>query len=215
MKLKTLIFGPLMFCLLWFLGWEAYGIWDARQKTEAIFAEFRNENGLRLLWRDLTPEQQDILIKVEDPKFMTHKGVDLETPGAGLTGITQAIADHLYFGEVTPGFTKLELSLIAFFVIDPQVSKEDQLNTFLNIADFGEVNGLALIGFDEASRVFFAKPPRTLTRSEFIQLVGSLLDPVQFRPGGAANAQRSAKIEAYLKGECQPQSRRDVFYEAC
>jgi len=181
LKLKTLIFGPILFCLLWFLGWEAYAIWDARQKTSAVFEALARDGRVQVAWDDLSAEQQDILLKVEDPKFMTHKGVDLQTPGAGPSTITEALAKALYFETITPGFFEIEHRLIAFFVIDPKVSKQTQLDAFLNLAAFGRHNGRAITGFDEAARVFFAKPLRNLTRFEFVQLVAMLAGPDRYK----------------------------------
>lgn len=40
---------------------------------------------------DLSAWQLDALLKIEDPAFYRHKGVDLKTPGAGLTTITQSL----------------------------------------------------------------------------------------------------------------------------
>ena len=204
-----------MFCVLWFCGWEAYSVWDARQKTDAIFKAFRDDGGVLVGWDDLTAEKQQILIKVVDPKFMTHKGVDFETDGAGKATITQSLARRFYFQSLTPGFGGFEDAMIAFFVIDPQVPKDVQVEVFLNVVGFGEHQGRALIGFDSAARVFFGKSFRDLSRFEFIQLVASLIDPMVYRPGRAENLTRASRIEKVLSGNCAPQSRRDVLYDAC
>lgn len=211
MKLRTLIAGSFLFCLLWFLGWEALAVYDARQKTPSIFAPYSDPEKLGLTWNDLSSEQQDILLKVEDPAFFTHRGIDLETPGAGLTTITQALAKRLYFEKFTPGFAKIEQSLIALLVIDPSQSKETQLNTFLTIAYFGPDR----IGFDAAARAFFRKSVPSLDRPEFIRLVATLIGPDLYTPGTPENEARAVRIARYLRGECAPDGNRDVYYAAC
>lgn len=211
MKLRTLILGSLLFCLLWFLGWEAWAVFDARQKTPRIFAPYKNVSTLGLTWNDLSAEQQDILLKVEDPGFFDHRGVDFKTPGAGITTITQALAKRLYFEKFTPGFAKIEQSLIAFLVIDPAIPKETQLNTFLAIAYFGE----GVTGFDAGARKFFGKPVSRLDRPEFIRLVAALIGPNVYTPGSPKNEARTVRIAMFLRGECAPKDNRDVFYEGC
>lgn len=215
MKLKTLIFGPLMFCILWFLGWESYAIYTARGKTEEIFAPYQNEHSLAVAWADLTREHRNILLTVEDPRFFEHHGVDLRTPGAGITSITQAIAKRLYFEKFTPGFAKIEQTLIALFVIDPVVPKTVQMNTFLNIAYFGSRQGEEITGFDAAARWYFSKPADGLSSFEFTQLVAALVGPNAYAPGTDANLKRTSKIQALLAGKCAPVSNRDVLYERC
>lgn len=61
---------------------------------------------------DLDRRQLSILLAMEDPGFYTHKGVDLKTPGAGLTTITQVLVKKLYFKEFKPGLRKIKQILL-------------------------------------------------------------------------------------------------------
>jgi len=204
-----------MFCVLWFLGWESYAIYTAREKTPDIFAPFHDETQLAVRWDDLTPEKQNILLRVEDPKFFAHKGVDWKTPGAGVTSITQAIAKRLYFEKFTPGFAKIEQTLIALFVIDPAVPKTVQMNTFLNIAYLGTKNGTDIIGFNNGANAYFYKDADQLSTFEFVQLTAALVGPNSYTPGTKRNLKRTSKIQALLADKCRPKSNRDVYYENC
>lgn len=208
MKLHTLILGTLSFCLLWFLGWEAWGIFDARRNAPDVFATYETGDGVG--WADLTARQQDLVLLVEDPKFWTHHGVDVETPGAGRQTITQFLASRLFVEKFMPGFLDVEASLAALMVIDPLVSKETQLNAYLELADFGEVEG-----FDEASRVFFRQPVSDLNEQNFIRLIAVLLDPERYQPGLEANTLRMARIIRLARGACAPVDNRDVEYRDC
>jgi membrane carboxypeptidase/penicillin-binding protein len=80
----------------------------------------------------LSSRQLEILLKVEDPRFFEHKGVDFSTPGAGITTITQGLVKHLYFDQFRPGIAKIRQTLIAVYVLNPLMSKEDQLRLFIN-----------------------------------------------------------------------------------
>ena len=81
-----------------------YSLHKARSYTrETILLDFeasqwRYPNGIaqkfKILSGDLSQRQKEILIKVQDPGFYNHNGIDLSTPGAGLTTITQAIVKN-------------------------------------------------------------------------------------------------------------------------
>ena len=52
---------------------------------------------LKFARMNLSAEQIHILLKVQDPGFYSHHGIDLTTPGAGLTTITQALVKKALF----------------------------------------------------------------------------------------------------------------------
>ena len=45
----------------------------------------------------------NILIKVEDPDFYDHKGVDFKMPGEGITTITQGVVKNFISRTLTLG----------------------------------------------------------------------------------------------------------------
>lgn len=198
MKVWTVLLGTLSFCLLWFLGWEAWSIYDARARTDDLFEPYRVTPELR--WADLDPAKQDVLLAVVDPEFQTHQGIDLAT---GIT-IPERLADRLYFESVTPGFARFERKLISFFVITPLVSKEVQLNALLDLADFGTHNGTELRGFPEASRFFFREGVRTISLEQFSRLAVLLKDPERYPMNSDANWAEIDRLKAFWRGECPP-----------
>ncbi len=131
---------------------------------------------------------------------------------------TQALVKRLYFdGGFKPGFAKIEQSLIARFVLDPAVSKRDQLEMFLNRASFGSIQRRPITGFANAARTFYGRPIGALDDRQYLGLVAMLmapnaLDPVR-HPG--ENAQRVDRIVALLAGRCRPRDLRDVRYPDC
>jgi membrane carboxypeptidase/penicillin-binding protein len=165
---------------------------------------------------DLSDEQRRILLTVEDPAFERHHGVDLRTPGAGLTTLTQGLVKFLFFERFKPGLAKIPQTLIAIG-FDAATPKDEQLRLFLNHAYLGTVGGNAVTGFGEGSVIYYKKPFRQLTREEFISLVAMTVAPNQLDPlrNPDANAERVRRIERLLSGQCAPRGLRDVMYEDC
>jgi membrane carboxypeptidase/penicillin-binding protein len=201
--------------LLLFIGFESFAVLRARARTPAILAAHAHPvTTLEQLGR----RRLAILLRVEDPGFFRHRGVDYSTPGQGATTLTQALVKRLYFdGGFRPGFAKIEQGLIARFVFDPATSKRRQLELFLDLASFGTQHGRPVIGFAEAARTFYGRRVAALDERQFISLVAMLiapnaLDPVRHK---AENDARVARIEALVAGRCRPRGVMDVRYPDC
>jgi membrane peptidoglycan carboxypeptidase len=158
-----------------------------------------------------------MLLAVEDPAFYSHNGMDLSTPGAGLTTITQALVKLLYFDPFRPGISaKLKQTLIAVFALDALVSKETQLLLFVNIVYLGRNGSEQIWGFADAAEAYFDKEFRELTDEEYLALVGMIIAPngVHVRREPARNAERVARIKRVLSGDYQPKGLMDFYYDA-
>jgi membrane peptidoglycan carboxypeptidase len=177
---------------------------------ERLLAEGSGVIGLR----DIPAKRIEQLLAVEDPGFYEHKGVDLSTPGAGLTTITQAMVKYLYFDQFQPGFMKVEQTLIAWLAVDPLINKDDQLTAFINTAYLGHVDGIEVRGFPAAARVYFEKALDELTSDEYLSLVAMLIAPDGFSVKYHAdkNRERVTRIKKVLSGEYRPKGNRDVYY---
>ena len=153
---------------------------------------------------------------VEDPGFYDHNGVDLSTPGAGMTTITQGLIKIHYFENFKPGIAKYKQSVLAL-VLDSRLTKEQQLLLFLNTARLGNLERKKVRGFGSAAEAYFSKPFHQLDRGEFISLVAMLVGPNQYNVAAnpAKNAERAARIEAILSGECVAKGVSDVYYTEC
>ena len=156
------------------------------------------------------------LLTVEDPGFYDHHGVDLSTPGAGLTTITQALVKIHYFEQFRPGIAKYKQSVLAV-VLDKRLTKEQQLALFLNTAGFGHVNGQKVAGFVSAADVYYSKSFHQLSKGEFLSLVAMLVGPNEYNLSQkpSKNAERVSRIEALLAGECAATRVSDVYYQDC
>jgi membrane carboxypeptidase/penicillin-binding protein PbpC len=185
----------------------------ARNDTRSLFAAALNHHGATLRLSDLSPERRSMLLAVEDPAFTRHHGVDLATPGAGMTTLTQGLVKLLYFPDgFQPGLAKIRQTLIAQYALDEMVSKDDQLFLFLNICYLGSEHGHAIHGYENASIVYFGKGFSAITDDEFQSLVAMHIGPDDLKPGTAANSERVQRIRKYLSGHYQPAGLLDVDY---
>lgn len=204
---------PLSVVLLLAL-YETVQVMRAKARTPAALARVA-ARPLRLA--DLPEARRDMLVRIDDPGFYAHHGIDMATPGAGWTTITQALVKQLYFEHFRPGFAKIEQSLIARFVLDPAVSKDEQLEIFVNYAYFGSKDGREITGFADAARSYYGRELAELGDREYLSLVAMLIGPNEYDPVNhpQANARRTERIEALLAGRCKPSSWRDVTYPSC
>jgi membrane carboxypeptidase/penicillin-binding protein PbpC len=204
----------LLILLAGLVAYESFALMRARARTPEVLARMA-EGPLTL--QSLPPQRIEMLLRVEDPAFFSHRGVDLSTPGAGMTSIPQALVKIFYFDDFEPGFAKLEQSLIARFVLDPALGKGKQLEAFLNHARFGSLDRRTVTGFAAAATAYHGRPLDRLNDREFLSLVAMLMAPSRLDPRRhpAANAARVRRIEAMLAGRCAPQGLRDVTYQSC
>ena len=179
---------------------------------------WRQPNGparpLSLSIDDLTPRQIEILLAVQDPAFYEHSGMDLSTPGAGLTTITQAIVKKLYFDPFKPGLAKIRQTLIALCAVDSIIPKDDQLRLFLNIMYFGNLDGKPIIGMEQAARSYYHTSVKELNEDAYISIVAMIIAPKTFhiRHHPEWNAERSRRIKQLISGEYTPRGLMDQYY---
>lgn len=191
----------------------SWAIYDARKHTQSYVASAYSKWGNSVNVSDVGAERIDLLLAVEDPTFYTHRGVDLDTPGVGMTTLTQGLVKLLYYPNgFKPGIAKIRQTLIAQYALDALVSKEEQLRLFLNIAYFGSVDGQPVHGFLAASKVYFNKGVSELTDQEFLSLVAMFIGPNVLKPGTEKNIRRVESIKAFLDGKITPASVLDVGY---
>lgn len=194
-------------------AYEIYRLNWAKSVAQARFSNVLESS--EILSSDLTPEQRRILLTVQDPNFETHKGIDLSTPGAGLTTITQSLTKRVFFEDFKPGFAKIEQTLIARFVVNGQLSKNDQLTVFMNTAYFGRCKDRQITGYAAAADCYLSKGFDDLTEQDFVNLTARLIAPNKYNRDAGALTARIEKINNLLAGTCRPTGLRDQTYEDC
>jgi membrane peptidoglycan carboxypeptidase len=193
------------------VGYYTVAVVAARHKTPGIVASYYSSGAIEIPAKSLSARQLEILLRVEDPSFYTHHGVDFTTPGAGWTTITQALAKEFYFADFRQGPMKIAQTLFATFALDPLVSKQQQLDIFINTLYYG--NGTH--GLLDASRYYYNKTPGELSEDEFISLIGSLVSPDELNAEDhpRENAERVRRIKTVLDGSYAPEGLFDILYD--
>lgn len=200
------------------LGIGTIALWvSASSRAEEVLRVARDYERHGLSQSRVPPDWLAALVAVEDPGFYSHGGIDLTTPGAGWTTLTQALV-KLHFPGPHRGLVGKPLQSFRAMALDRVVPKHLQLTLFLNTAYLGRgAGGAPITGFPAAALHHYGKPLSELSQREFLGLVAMLVGPDRFDPrrDSAAHAQRLRRIESLLAGRCHPRGWRDVFLDGC
>lgn len=190
-------------------------IFVARNNTEEIVKDALASDRIKLTLNDLSREQLEALLKVQDPNFYGHKGVDFATPGTGVTTISQGLVKMYYFDNFKPGPQKIKQTLIARFAFDPMTSKDTILTLFINEVYLGQIGNQPLKGFENASQYYFEKGFRELDWEEYLSLISMIRAPFKFHYVNEKekNLERVSRIKKVLAGEYIPLDNSDLFYD--
>lgn len=165
---------------------------------------------------DLGPGRWDKLLAVQDPGFAAHRGVDLSTPGAGITTVTQSLAKRLGFDEFRPGWAKLRQTGLALGY-EARMTKDQIAALWLETVEMGRLpaDGPWTIGFWPAAERAHGSAPAALDEAQFRDLVARLVAPAVLGDDAAARADRAARIGRLWAGACAPRDHGDVWLEGC
>jgi monofunctional glycosyltransferase len=205
LRMPLRITAALVLCLVAF---EGYAVWTARLTLQDRLAPFR------LMDIALSEEQMDAIVRVQDPAFYSHGGIEWPSPLTRTT-LTQSLVKRLFFEQFRPGLHKLEQTLIAALVVDRNVSKDLQLRIFARTAYFGHRKGQAVIGFEQAAKVWFGSRLDALSRDQFLALLAMLPAPNTLAPGSAQSMERVERIKRLLDGKCTHTEVADMGLEQC
>jgi membrane carboxypeptidase/penicillin-binding protein len=188
-------------------------------RTPGVVARVEQSGNFPLELSAFHGQRLNWLLKVQDPDFYQHHGVDLGTPGAGYTTITQGLVKILFFDDFQPGFSrwrKIQQTIMAV-AFNARVSKDQQLRLFVNLAHMGMHNGREITGFSPAAQEYFGKDFQNLTDQEYLALIAVLVAPAKYSPAThpGENENRVARIRRVIAGTCKARSHSDVFYNGC
>lgn len=156
----------------------------------------------------------DRILAVQDPGFRDHRGVDLSTPGAGITTMTQSLAKRVGFDDFRPGWAKLRQTGLALGY-ETRLSKDQIAALWLDTAEMGLIGKTWTVGMWNAARRAHGAPLPALDEAALADLVARLIAPGRLGRDAAARAERAGRIRRLWAGTCAPRDHGDVWLEGC
>jgi len=199
---------------LFLYGFKGY--YDAGRDSPALVARADRLIAANRGAAGLGPGRLERLLLVEDPGFWTHNGVDLTTPGSGLTTLTESLAKRLAFAHFRPGIGKIRQIGYAMG-LERRLSKPQIVALFLDTAEMGPGRNGWMRGFYNASLETYGRPVAALDERQFLSLVAVLIAPRSFKLQGRDPRlqERVGRIERLVLKRCRPENLRDVWLEGC
>ncbi|HFU3804213.1 TPA: penicillin-binding protein PBP1B [Streptococcus suis] len=143
---------------------------------------------------DISEYLKQAVIATEDVTFESHNGIvpkavlraALGSVGLGSsTGgstLTQQLIKQQLVGDA-PTFTRKANEIVAALALERNMSKEEILTTYLNVAPFGRNNqGKNIAGVEEAAQGIFGKSAKDLTVPQAAFIAGLPQSPIVYSP---------------------------------
>ncbi|ACL62125.1 monofunctional biosynthetic peptidoglycan transglycosylase [Methylobacterium nodulans ORS 2060] len=162
----------------------------------------------------MAPSLVQAVVASEDQRFCLHGGVDWEAlgqvvsdedgPSRGASTVTMQTVKNVF---LWPGrsYLRKAMEIPLALVADQIWGKRRTMEIYLNVAEWGD----GIYGAEAASRHWFGKSARDLTRSEAALLVASLPNPA------ARNPARPSRGLKALAGRLQSRMARIGPLSAC
>lgn len=147
-----------------------------------------------VLIRDVPSHVSDAFLAAEDVRFRRHLGIDP-------IGILRAAFANVRAGGISQGGSTIPqqivkqrfltqertwrrkfVEMIMAVVLDVRLTKDEILELYLNDVYLGHHRGVPILGIDEASRLYFDKPPRALRVDEAAMLASMIRAPNRDNP---------------------------------
>lgn len=192
------------------------GFYDANLASEDLRSQANELIKVGRGGADLGAERLQWLLRVQDPAYRTHSGVDFSTVGAGATTISQSVSKRLAFEHFQPGIGKVRQTGYALG-LEQNLTKDQILALWLDTVEMGRGPQGWMTGFFEASAEVFGAPPSQVAEKEFLSLVAVLIAPSSFDllRTDEELAARVERIERMIADECAPLDHGDVWLEGC
>ena len=223
--LKTTLCGLLLLLIAYLL---VVFLWASSVVDELLMATPSTAQPIPLQARHVAA-----LIKIEDPTFYEHPGLDISA-GQGVTTMTSVLARDLFLGHRDASGAKGAMQSfyrsvfqccrkvdfgrdVMSLVLDSRTSQRQPRAMYVHGTYFGSLNGTAVIGFGAAAKAYYGKDPARLTDQEFYGLMAMPLAPNRYHPlrNAGLHAERAKRIAALVAGTCEPNGWLDLTYEDC
>jgi penicillin-binding protein 1A len=149
------------------------------------------ENRTVISGRQIPDVMRFALVSVEDERFYTHSGVDLEGfvrafvtniqargVSEGFSTITMQLVGNLYLDRKDISFTRKFNEMALAWQMERKYSKNEIIDMYLNTVYFGS----NAYGVEAAARTYFDKDPADLTIAEAALLAGLPQAPTAYSP---------------------------------
>ena len=146
-----------------------------------------------VLLRNISTDMVRATVAAEDVRFMEHFGIEWEATGEafvnnviegerapGGSTITQQTVKNLFLTHEKSYLRKFQEMILAL-VMEATWSKGRILNTYLNIAEFGE----GVFGVEEAARHYYGVSARRLSHWQSVWLAAILSNPRYYEKHGS------------------------------
>ncbi|MDO9557268.1 MAG: PBP1A family penicillin-binding protein [Coriobacteriia bacterium] len=143
-----------------------------------------------VLYDDIPQSLVDAVVAIEDERFYTHNGVDLEaivralkvnaeagTYAQGGSTITQQVVKLLFTDGKRTMTRKIREALLAF-QLETKADKQEVLETYLNLVYFGD----GAYGVESAAQHYFGKSVSALTLADSATLAAVIRSPGRYSP---------------------------------
>lgn len=197
-------------------GYFAYGFVDAITAADDLKTKADSIIATGLGGSSLGEERYRQLLMVQDPQFEHHNGVDITTPGAGVTTISQSLAKRLGFEKFTPGIGKIKQTGYALG-LESQLSKEQIMALWLDTVEMGQGPNGWVTGFHRMSEASYSASPSVIREDQFFTLLAVLIAPGRYKIGSEDESlsNRVERIRRLVYGACVPIDNSDVWLEGC
>ena len=139
-------------------------------------------------YEQMSPNIKLAVMASEDQLFPEHEGFDMKAiekaikynekhanRRRGASTISQQVAKNVFLWQ-GGGFIRKGLEVYFTFMIEKIWSKKRILETYLNVAEMGK----GIFGIQAASKAYFYKSAKNLTRSEAAKVAASLPNPKMY-----------------------------------
>lgn len=139
---------------------------------------------------DISPNLILAAVSAEDNNFTTHFGIDLEAikkaqkynerkKGRKIRGastITQQTCKNVYLWS-SRSYVRKGLELYYTVLVETVWTKKRIMEVYLNMIEMGD----GIYGVEAASRIYFHKPAKNLTRAEASLIVAAFPNPIKYQ----------------------------------
>ena len=162
-----------------------------------LFAQYYGENPVlrKIVTLGETPTNcLNALMAIEDSKFLEHSGVNLTSLARALlvdlrsgrraqggSTITQQLVKNYFLTEERT-FSRKITEIAMAYLVERQVSKDDILETYINLIYMGQNGPFQVRGFAAASEHYFNKPLNSLSLDQCAMVAAILNSPGLYNP---------------------------------